>query len=237
MARRPVLLQSSTLDSFAALSLARPIEQIGHGYETDVFHSRDGNLALKLKLRAGSPRAMLARARRLRAVAERFAAYLGPKHSLPSLYLLVAAPAGQSQILAIQPFLTDAHTLDTVDVAGLGREQRAEVARQLTAIVAGAIACYKATGSMPDLYGLGPHDAAQARRWDPRWVLRSARQMLLGRPLITAHNLMLTADGRVVLVDYDPICHGWLTCRLSYAARALLLRRDRGHIAALTAEP
>jgi hypothetical protein len=220
-------------DSFAAVCGARPVERVGGGYETDVFRSGDRRLALKLKHAAGTPAVALARARRLREAAERFCAFLGPAHSLPSDYLVVGAPGGACRVLAVQPFLDGAHALDTLDLAALPPEPRAAVAAQLAAVVAGAEACYRATGTLPDLYGLGPHDAARARRWDLRWAIGAARHLLAGRPLIEAHNLLLAADGRVVLVDYDLICHGWLGCRLVYGVRALLLRRDRRDVAGL----
>lgn len=222
--------------SFAALTLAEPIERIGGGYETDVFRTGDGRLALKLKHQAGAPAAMLARARRLKQVADLFRAYLGPDHSLPSEYLVVAGAAGQGQILAVQPFLADAHALDSIDLATLSPRDRAALAGQLQPLIAGALACYRATGYLPDLYGLGPHAGAMARRWDLRWIVREGWRILTGRPLITAHNLLLTGDGRVVLVDYDPICDRWPSCGLVYGTRAILLRRDRGQVAALAAE-
>lgn len=217
----------------AALRVTTPITRIGGGYETDVFRSGDGRLALKLKHSGGSAGAMLARARRLERVADLFRAYLGPRHSLASDYLVVEGTNGQSHILAVQPFLAGARPLDAIDIAALAPAARADLARQLGAIVAGALACYRATGYLPDLYGLGPHDGASARRWDPRWLVREGWRILTGRPLIGAHNLMLTGDGRVVLVDYDPICTGNLGCGLVYGARAVLLRRDRGQLAAL----
>jgi hypothetical protein len=220
-------------DSFAALRLRQPVTRVGGGYETDVFFSDDLGLALKLKHDNDRPAAALDRARRLRQAADRFCAYLGPEHSLLSDYLVVPGSAGTGRVLAVQPFLANARPLDSLDRAALRPEARVALAAQLAAILERAFACYRETGTLPDLYGLGPHDAAQARRWDPRWLLRTGWQMLAGQPLLAAHNLLLAADGRVVLVDYDPVCHGCLLCRVVYAARALLLWRDRRHIAAL----
>lgn len=219
--------------TFAGLKLVGPVERISGGYETDVFRSGDGRLALKLKHLTGTAAAMLFRARRLRQVAELFQEHLAPAHSLPSDYLIIAGADGASHVLAVQPFLADARPLDTVDLDTWSASARAALVVQLSEIVAGALACYQASGYLPDVYGLSPHDGAQARRWDPRWLLRVGWRMLAGRPLITAHNLMLTLDGRVVLVDYDPICHDRPICRLVYAARALLLWRDQRQIAAI----
>lgn len=221
-------------DSFAALRLMQPVTRVGGGYETDVFFSDDLGLALKLKHDNDRPAAVLARARRLRQAADRFRAYLGPDHSLLSDYLVVPGSNGTGRVLAVQPFLANARPLDSLDRATLSPEARVALAAQLATILERAFACYRDTGTLPDLYGLGPHDAAQARRWDPRWLVRTGWQMLAGQPLIAAHNLLLAADGRVVLVDYDPVCHGCLICRFVYAARALLLWRDRRHVAALT---
>lgn len=233
MLQRPAPQPDDPADSFAALRLTQPVTRVGGGYETDVFFSGDLGLALKLKHDNGKPAAMLARAQRLRRAADRFRAYLGPDHSLRSDYLVVPGSAGTGRVLAVQPFLANAHSLDSLDHAALGPKARVALAEQLAAILERAFACYRDTGTLPDLYGLGPHDAAQARRWDPRWILRTGWKMVTGRPLIAAHNLLLTADGRVVLVDYDPVCHGCLICHLVYAARALLLWRDCGHVAAL----
>lgn len=233
MLQRSAPQTDDSADSFAALRLTQPVTYIGGGYETDVFISGDLGLALKLKHDHGAPAMMVARARRLRQAADRFRAYLGPDHSLCSVYLIVPGPAGTGKVLVVQPFLANAHALDSLTCATLDSETRVALAAQLANILERAIACYRNTGTLPDLYGLGPHDAAEARRWDPRWLFRTLRHMLTGRPLIAAHNLLRTADGRVVLVDYDPICHSCLICRLIYAARAMLLWRDRGHVAAL----
>lgn len=140
-------------------------------------------------------------------------------------------------MLAVQPFLANARPLDSLDRAALGPEARIMLAAQLAAIVERAFACYRDTGTLPDLYGLGPHDAAQARRWDPRWFLRAGWQLIAGQPLIAAHNLLLAADGRVVLVDYDLVCQRCLICRLVYAARALLLWRDRRSLISIANPP
>ena len=233
MRPRPAPQTNNPTDSFAALRLSQPVVHIGGGYETDVFFSSDLGLALKLKLDNGKPAAMVARARRLKRTADLFRAYLGPDHSLVSDYLVVSGPAGTSRLRIVQPFLAEAHPLDSLDQATLGSEARVILAAQLAAIQERALACYRDTGTLPDLYGIGHHDADQARRWDPRWFLRAGWKLIAGRPLIAAHNLLLATDGRVVLVDYDLVCHDCLLCRLIYAARALLLWRDRGHIAAL----
>lgn len=226
---------AAPIASFASLRLTQPVARVGGGYETDVFHSAEWGLALKLKHNGGAPAAMRARAHRLRQVADRFRDYLGPEHSLPTAYLVVQGSTGSSQVLAVQPFLENACALDTLDPAALEPRARAALAEQLATIVERAFACYRATGSLPDLYGLSSTDADQARRWDLRWLLRTAWRMLAGHPLIAAHNLLLAPDGRLVLVDYDPICRGRLTCPIVYAARALLLWRDRAHVAALLA--
>lgn len=218
---------------FAALSLARPAERVGGGYETDVYRCSERGLALKLKHATGSPAAILAQARRLRAVAERFERHLGAEHTVANAYLVVDGPDGLAHVLAVQPFLAGAQALDALDVAALSPVDRAGLAAQLAALVDGALACYRATGYVPDLYGLGHHDAAQARRWDLRWAIGAGWHIVAGQPLISAHNLLRTPDGRVVLVDYDPICNSWLSCRVVYAARALLLLRDRRQVAAL----
>ncbi len=147
--------------------------------------------------------------------------------------MLVAGLDGQSRVLAIQPFLHNAVPLDTLDPASLSPLERLTFAGQLAQIIARSLACFHDSGMLPDLYGLSSHDGAQARRWDLRWVLRVGWRMLAGRPLIDAHNLLRTADGQVILVDYDPLCVGSPGCRLVYLARAILLIRDRTYVRGL----
>jgi hypothetical protein len=223
--------------ALAALRLALPIVRIGGGYETDVFRSGDGRLAIKIKHLTGPPAAIRARARQLARVAEIFCSYLGPEQSLLGQYLVVASDDGQSHVLAVQPFLNNAHGLHSVDLAARSPEEQVAIARQLDQIVTRALACYRATGYLPDLYGLGPQDSARARRLDLSWMLSEAWRILAGRPLTAAHNLLLRADGKIVLVDYDPIGHRWLSHRLLNGARALLLLRDRCQLAALGRSP
>lgn len=219
----------------AALRLTQPVKRIGGGYETDVFRSDDGRLALKLKHTAGPRPAMLARVGTLRRVAELFQAYLGPRHSLASDYLLIPGPAGLCHLVTVQPFLEDGRPLDSVDLDALEPEARGEILRQLATIVEGALACYRGTGYIPDLYGMGSHTGLRARGWNPRWLMHEGWRIVAEQPLIDAHNLLLTADGRVVLVDYDPLCQGGPGCRLIYGSRALLALRDRRQLAALAA--
>lgn len=217
----------------AALGVLGPGERIGGGYETDVYRSGDGRFVLKLKRAAAGPIAALALARRLDVVARTFQRFLGPRHSLPSDYVVVPAGDGRAYVLGVQPFLAGAHPLDTVDLAALSAGARVALARQLWEITEGALACYGATGCLPDLYGLGPHLSDRVRRRDHSWMLTEGWSLVAGSPLLNAHNLMLCPQGHVVLVDYDPLCTRSAACGLIYGARALLLLRDRRQLAGL----
>lgn len=215
-----------------ALRFEGPVRRIGGGYETDVFLSGDCRFALKLKRGVASVGAAIAQARELRAVAERFRGHLGPRHTVTNDYLVVAANGG-CRLLAIQPFLDGARGLDTLSLDTLTERERASLVRQLGSIVAGSEACFRATGTLPDLYGTGTREAAHARRRDMRWALHEIWHLVFEQPLLTSYNLLFTQDERLVLVDEDPICHGGLLCHLIYWARALLLWRDRWQVKAL----
>lgn len=218
------------MERFAALRIEEPVERIGGGYETDVFVTGDRRYVLKLKLLRRSPAQALAYARKLRAAGRRFQSYLGAHHSVPSDYLLVAGPDRRSYVLAVQPYLDGARPLGDRERTAEHMHTQQELARQLGAIVDSALLCFRHTGSLPDLYGLDPQSATDARGWRPSWPLRALWRLVAGRPLLASHNLMLTPTGRVVLVDYDLVCVGWV-CFLVYLARAVLLWRDRHHIA------
>lgn len=183
-----------------------------------------------MKRGVASVEAAIAQARDLRAVTERFRRYLSPKHTVTNDYLVVAAADGGCRLLAIQPFLDGARSLDTLTIAALTPDERAALVRELEAIVVGSGTCFQATGTLPDLYGTGTREAAHARRRDMRWALHESWHLVAEQPLLTSYNLLFTEDERLVLVDEDPICHGGLLCRLIYWARALLLWRDRWQV-------
>jgi hypothetical protein len=213
--------------ALAPLRLASPVERIGGGYETDVFQSGDGLLAIKLKHGSGSTTMMHTRAAYLAHVAAIFQSYLGAQHSLPSFYLVAADDQGQRRIISVQPLLKYAHVLHDLDIMALPAPMRKNITNQLVEIATRALHCYAATGYLPDLYGVSTGDSAQARRSALPWIIRELWRLLTDQPLLKANNLLLTADQRLVLVDYDPLSHPWLNSRLLNWARALLLKRDR----------
>lgn len=224
--------QAASPADLPALRLEGPVRRIGGGYETDVFLSADRRFALKLKRGVASVGAAIAQARELRAVAERFRRHLGSGHTVTNDYLVVAADGG-CRLLTIQPFLNGARGLDMLSLDTLTEGERASLVRQLGSIVAGSGACFRSTGTLPDLYGTGTGEAAHARRRDAHWALHEIWHLVAERPLLTSYNLLFTQDERLVLVDEDPICHGGLLCHLIYWARALLLWRDRWQVEAL----
>jgi hypothetical protein len=93
-----------TDQAFAPLDPGRDLERIAGGNETEVYRTDDRRYVVKLKWDTGGTRAeALAHARALRAAAAALAACLGPRHRLPSLYLLARASAGRIPVLVLQP--------------------------------------------------------------------------------------------------------------------------------------
>jgi hypothetical protein len=209
-----------------ALQLARPLTYLSGGSQSDVYITADRRFVLKLKLLDGRDGAARREAAQLKRFADAVCAYLGPSHCLRTWFLVLADGEGRPLVAGLQPFLAGARPLDSIDADSLSPARRAGLHAHLRTIVAGSLRCYRATGRVADLYGYGRKAGAEARRLDPRRLLAEGWRLLSQRPLFTAHNLMLTADERVVLVDYDLICSAPLGCGPIYAARMLLLLRD-----------
>lgn len=216
-----------------ALPVAGPLHRLGGGYETDVYRTADQRYVVKLK-RTGYRSAAVARAqaRVLRAIAEHFAACLGPAYSLPTAFVVTGDPTGAAQVVLIQPFLKDARPLYTVDYQALPHAERQQIMAQLRAIICRAQACYRATGVVPDLYGVsGATPAELARMRAPYMMPVHFWNFFTTRTLLRSHNLLLTPapEQRVVLVDYDLAMQHrpHLFRRIYFASRALLFWRDR----------
>lgn len=216
-----------------ALHLTHPLTYLSGGSQTDVYRTDDRRFVLKLKPGAGQADEAQRRAAQLKQLADALYADIGPAHSMPTWFLVLADEAGQPLVVGVQPFLDGAHPLDAIAIDTLTPPSRAAILAQLRTIVTRSLAGYRATGRVADLYGYGHKDGAEARRWEPRRLLAEGWRLISARPLLTAHNLMLTSDSRIVLVDYDPICSSHLGCRLIHGARALLLLRDRLQLAML----
>jgi hypothetical protein len=219
---------------FAPIDLDHALERLAGGNETEVYRTDDGRHVVKLKGdMGGAPEEALANARAMQAAAAQFAACLGPRHSIPSDYLVARDGAGQAQVLVVQPFLHGAQPLHDVDYAALTDEERRSVAAQLREIVRRSLAFYRETGSMPDLYGRSSGSSAERARLNgPLMLPWRLWSFLVERNLLRSHNLMLTAapDRRVVLVDYDVVRRGALYRRVYYLVRWFLFWRDHALI-------
>jgi hypothetical protein len=221
-------------DVFGPIDADLTLERVAGGNETEVYCSDDGRFVAKLKHELGGPlRAALAEAQVMRAAADAFAACLGPRYSIPSDYLLSRDSEGHVQILVLQPYLHDARPLYAIDYRRLPPEERRRLAADLRAIIARAEAMYRATGSMPDLYGRTSASRAERR------LNRSARQLprrmwsfLIERTILRSHNLLRTADPErpVALVDYDFVRRGPLYRLVYFLVRIALFWRDRAAI-------
>ncbi len=219
---------------FAPVDLDHQLERIAGGNETEVYRTDDGRYVVKVKHDlGGTPAEALAGARTMRAAAELFAACLGPEHSVPSYYIIARDANGQAQVLVIQPFVDRAQPLYTVDYEALDPDQRAQVASRLREIIRRSLTFFRATGSMPDLYGRTSTSAAERARLNaPRMLPWRLWSFLVKRNLLRSHNLLLTdaPDCRVVLIDYDFVRRGWLYRAVYYAVRWLLFWRDHALI-------
>jgi hypothetical protein len=219
---------------FAPIDRDLELERIAGGNETEVYRTDDQLYVVKLKIELGGTAAeAIAHAHTMRAAAEQFADCLGHEHSIPTFYVVARDGSGRAQVLAIQPFLTDARPLFDVRYRDLGGDERAHVATQLRAIIRRALSYYRQTGSMPDLYGRTSTSLAERRRLNTPWMLPwRLWSFLVQRNLLRSHNLMLTGapKRRVVLVDYDFVRRGWFYRTIYFAIRWVLFWRDHALI-------
>jgi hypothetical protein len=214
---------------FAPLDRDHQLERIGGGFETEVYRSDDKRWVVKLKHEDGDDLATTVRhVRRIRAVADAFVKCLGPKHSVPSHYVVSRDAAGRIQALVVQPFLEGAQPLYTLSYARLADDERHDIARQLRGIIDDTLEFYRRTRFMPDLYGLTSAGADERRGLrDPRRFPQLLWDFLVRRNLLRSHNLLLTTEGNVVLVDYDLVRWPWIVRRVYFAVRQVLHWRDR----------
>ena len=216
---------------FAPIDRDLALERIAGGNETEVYRSDDGRYVAKLKSELGGSRAeALAQAWAMRAAAETFAACLGPTYAIPSYYVLARESSGRVQILVLQPFLQVARPLSALDYRALPAQARRSLGAHLRTIMRRAEAMYRATGSMPDLYGRT--SASKTERQRDRALHKLPRRLwsfLVERTLLRSHNLMQTNDPArpIVLVDYDFVRRGRLYRHIYFLVRRLLFYRDR----------
>jgi hypothetical protein len=222
---------------FAPLDHDLTLERIAGGNETEVYRTDDARYVVKLKSDDGATvDAVLAHALAARSAAEGFIACLGPAHTLTSHYVIARDSSGRAQVLVIQPFLAGAQQLFDVDYRALSHAERVQIARQLREIIRRSLSFYRATASMPDLYGRTSTSTAERVRLNKPWMLpRRLWSFLVERNLLRSHNLLLTPapELRIVLVDYDIVRRGWLYRLIYFAVRWMLFWRDHLLIARL----
>ena len=213
---------------FAPLDADLHLERIGGGNETEVYRTDDQQFVVKVKSEeAGTPGEAYQQALILRRAARRFARMLGRQHSIPTYVLIAENEHGQAQPLVVQPYFGDAQPLSQVDYSVLSRSVRRRIAWQLLHIIYRAVTVYFRRGAMPDLYGRVSASHAERQQLNSwRRLPHRLKSFLFERTLLRANNLLLTADRRVILVDYDPIKQGKLYQLLYYSVRLVLFVRD-----------
>jgi hypothetical protein len=74
---------------FAPIDIDHVLDRVAGGNETEVYRSDDHRFVVKLKgeMRSRDVAAMLAIARQMKHAAQRFAACLGAKHSIPTFFV------------------------------------------------------------------------------------------------------------------------------------------------------
>lgn len=215
---------------FAPLDRDLALERIAGGNETEVYRTDDQRYVVKLKSdSSGTADVVLAHALADRAAAESFIACLGPEHTITSFYVIARDSSGRAQTLVIQPYLAGAQQLFDIDYRALSRDERVQIASQLREIIRRSLSFYRATASMPDLYGRKSSSAAERARLNKPWMLpQRLWSFLVERNMLRAHNLLLTPapERRIVLVDYDIVRRGRLYRLIYFAVRWMLFWRD-----------
>ena len=145
-----------------------------------------------------------------------------------SFYVVSRDAAGQIQVLVVQPFLQHAQPLYTLRYTRLDAQERDAIARQLNYIIERTLVFYRRTRFMPDLYGLTSAGADERRALGSIAMFpRLVWDFLVKRNLLQSHNLLLTTEHQVVLVDYDLVRWPWVVRRVYFAIRRLLHWRDQ----------
>ncbi len=217
-------------DVFAPIDHDHVLERLAGGNETEVYWTDDRRYVVKLKHDlGGSLDQALEWAQWMRHAADRYTQCLGERYTIPNAFIIARGSDGRVYPLVIQPFLASARSLDTLDYHTLTPEQCRSLVLQLSDILRRAHAFYRATGSMPDLYGRSSsshHERERMKSLDR--LPQRLWSFLVERTLLRSHNLMLLQEPetRIVLIDYDPVRRGRLYRAIYFAARRLLLLRD-----------
>ncbi|MEM7113857.1 MAG: hypothetical protein AAF614_15585 [Chloroflexota bacterium] len=204
------------------------MERIAGGNESDVYRTDDARFVVKLK---NEPYPTVAEAlldaQKLRAAAAEFAEIIGSEHSIPSHFLIAGNGTCQAYIIITQSYLKDSQPLFFIDYAALSPELRRQVADQLQTIIRRSIRSYWRRGVIPDIYGRSAASPEERVRRNSLPQLPARMwSFLVRRTLLRAHNLLLTPEQQIRLIDYDPVRQPELYKRIYYAVRATLFLRD-----------
>ena len=213
---------------FACLDVDLHLERIAGGNESEVYRTDDASFVVKLKNEPyPTSTAALLETQELRAAAENFVNIIGSEHSVSSHFLIASSDTHYAYIIIVQPYLQESTPLFYIDYATLTRTQRQLVATQLQTIIRRSLSSYWHTGLIPDIYGLSA--ASPAERAQHNSLSRLPARLwsfLIRRTLLRAHNLVLTSEQQIRLIDYDPVRRSALYKRVYYTARATLFFRD-----------
>ncbi len=213
--------------AFAPIDGDLHLERIAGGNETEVYRTDDQRFVVKMKTEGqnGLTDQVLAETKVLRDATEQFTEAVGPEHSIPNYYVIAQNNEGQAQLLVIQPYLSEAQPLFSVDYATLSKAERKKVAKQLKRIIRRSLKFYPIIHSLPDLYGRTSRSKAERKRLNaPHMLPWRLWSFLVKRNILRSHNLMLTSEPEIQihLVDYDPVHRSKLYKFVYYNVRRLL---------------
>lgn len=228
-----------TDDVFAALDRDNDMLRVAGGNETEVYQTDDRHYVVKVKHDMGGDRTTaLEDARAMRAAAEQFVACLGPRHTIPSSYLIARSSTGAVLPIVLQPFIGQARPLREIDYTTLNEQQRRCISMELYNIVQRTLTFYRASRCMPDLYGRTSSSEEERKRLNaPTMLPWRIWHFVVRRTLLRSNNLMFVTDTdtdtgcRIILVDYDTVRRSKLYRRIYFATRWFLFLRDNVLIA------
>ena len=219
---------------FAPLDEDNDMVRIGGGNETEVYRTDDSRYAVKVKqMGTGSLQDAIQMAFEMRVASEQFAECLGPRHSIPTHYIISRNTEGEVHVVAIQPLLKHARPLYEIDYAQLSMQERQHIALELQDVIRRALHLYRDTGSMPDIYGRTTRSPAERKKFNaPSMLPWRVWGFLVKRNLLRSCNLLLTDEPtpRIILIDYDTVQRSKLYRATYFAVRWVLFWRDHALI-------
>lgn len=217
---------------FAPLDEDLYLARIGGGNETEVYATDNQRYVVKVKsgsedIRTNSLAEAFAEAQQLHVTAKQIARAIDPQHHVANYIIVAKSAIGHCQPIVIQPYFRHAQPLFEVNYDDLSFAEKRRVRHQLLDLIRCSVRVFFKEGWMPDLYGrisTSKSERTRLKSWHMLpWRLWS---FLIQRNLLRSHNLMLTPDSRVILVDYDPMQHGRFYQWIYYRVRLMLFLRD-----------